>query len=50
MQMTLRYVNLALSHKVVAFSLPDGDSDHAAPQNYTKTIQSVVSGKERSAK
>ena len=49
MQMTLRYAHLAPSHKVAAISLLDGDPDQAAAQNYTKTIQSVVSGKGRSA-
>ena len=50
MQMTLRYALLAPSHEVVAISLLDGDSNQAAAKNYTKTIQSVVAGKERSAK
>jgi integrase len=50
MQMTLRYAHLAPSHKVAAISLLDGDSNPAAAKNYTKTIQSVVAGKERSAK
>jgi len=49
LQMTLRYAHLAPSHKVAAISLLDGDPIQAAPQNYTKTIQSVVSGKGRSA-
>lgn len=50
MQMTLRYAHLAPSHKVAAISLLDGDSNQAAAQNYTKTIQSVVSRNGRSAK
>jgi hypothetical protein len=49
MQMTLRYAHLAPSHKVAAISLLDGDPNQAATQNYTKTIQSVVAGKGRSA-
>jgi integrase len=49
MQVTLRYAHLAPSHRVAAISLLDGDSNPAAAQNYTKTIQSVISGKERSA-
>jgi len=49
LQMTLRYAHLAPSHKVAAIFLLDGDPIQAAPQNYTKTIQSVVSGKGRSA-
>jgi hypothetical protein len=31
MQMTLRYANLAPSHKIAAISLLDGDPDQAAP-------------------
>jgi hypothetical protein len=50
MQMTLRYAHLAPSHKVAAISLLDGDPNPPAAQNYTKTIQSVISGNGRSAK
>ena len=50
MQMTLRYAHLAPSHKVAAISLLDGDPNPPPAQNYTKTIQSVVSGNGRSAK
>ena len=49
MQM-MRYADLAPSHKVAAISLLDGDPNPLAAQNHTKTIQSVVSGKEQSAK
>jgi len=45
MQMILRYAHLAPSHKLL-----DGDPNPPPAQNYTKTIQSVILGNERSAK